>query len=118
MLRGLDQYYLDKEEPTQSCLQALRDYILNYNTVLTEAYKYRMPFFLVKGKMFCYLWTDKKTGLPYIGFVEGRNMDHPSLELGDRKRMKIFRIDPTKDLPLKTINELLDLSLSLYKIDQ
>lgn len=117
MLRGLDQYYLSKEEPTKSCLQALRDYIITYNASITEAWKYRMPFFCVKGKMFCYLWTDKKTGLPYIGFVEGRNMDHPLLELGDRKRMKILRIDPTQDLPIETINQLLDMALSFYKTD-
>lgn len=117
MLRDLDLYFLSKEEPVKSCLQALRDYILSYNYSITEAWKYRMPFFTVKGKMFCYLWTDKKTGLPYIGFVEGRNMEHPLLELGDRKRMKILRIDPTQDLPIETISELLDMALSYYKID-
>lgn len=117
MLRDLDQYYLNQEEPTKSCLQALRDYILSFNEQITEAWKYRMPFFVVKGKMFCYLWTDKKTGLPYIGFAEGRNMRHPLLELGDRKRMKIFRVDPTQDLPVETINELLEMALSFYKID-
>ncbi len=114
MLRDIDHYYLNKEEPTKSCLQALRDYILNSTNLLTEAWKYRMPFFCINGKMFCYLWTDKKTGWPYIGFVEGRNIDHPSLELGDRKRMKILRINPTQDLPTKTINEILDEALLLY----
>lgn len=117
MLRDLYQYYLNKEEPTKSCLLALRDYILNFNSAITEAWKYRMPFFCVNGKMYCYLWTDKQSGLPYIGFVEGRNMDHPLLELGDRKRMKILRIDPTQDLPIETISQLLDMSLSFYKIE-
>lgn len=114
MLRDLDKYYLNKEEPTQSCLQALRAYIIAYNNLITEAWKYRMPFFIVKGKMFCYLWTDKKTGLPYIGFAEGRNIDHPLLEQGDRKRMKILRIDPTQDLPVKTIDEILAVAINLF----
>ena len=30
-------------------------------------------------KMFCYLWTDKKTHEPYIGIVEGNKIDHPLL---------------------------------------
>ena len=114
MLRDLDQYYLSKEEPAKSCLQALRDYILNVNSSITEAWKYRMPFFCVNGKMFCYLWVDKKTGLPYIGFVEGRNIGHPLLEQGSRKRMRILRIDPTKDLPIETISEIMKQALLLY----
>ena len=114
MLRDLDKYYLNKEEPTKSCLQALRDYILNFDSSITEAWKYRMPFFCVNRKMFCYLWTDKKTGLPYIGFVEGRNINHPLLEQGSRKRMKILRIDPTADLPIETINKVLKEALLLY----
>jgi len=114
MLRDLDQYYLNKEEPTKSCLQALRDHILNLNSSITETWKYRMPFFCVNGKMFCYLWTDKKSGEPYIGFAEGRNIDHPMLELGDRKRMKILRINPTKDLPIETIDEIMNRALLLY----
>ena len=114
MLRDIDHYYLTKEEPTKSCLQALRDHILNFNNSITEAWKYRMPFFCINGKMFCYLWTDKKSGEPYIGFAEGRYIDHPMLELGDRKRMKILRIDPMKDLPIEPIDEILGKAILLY----
>ncbi len=94
MLRDIDNYFLNLQEPTKSCMQALRDYIVEYNEHITEAWKYRLPFFLYKKKMFCYFWSDRKTGLPYIGFVEGRNIDHPLLEQGNRKRMKILRINP------------------------
>lgn len=117
MLRALDEYFLNLEEPNKSCLQALRDHILDFDSNISESWKYRLPFFLYKRKMFCYFWSDRKTGLPYIGFVEGINLDHPLLELGDRKRMKILRIDPTKDLPLEIINVLLDMALSFYKTD-
>lgn len=114
MLRDLDQYYLNKDEPTKSCLQALRDYILNYSPIIREAWKYRMPFFMIKKKMFCYLWIDKKTGFPYIGFAEGRNMDHPILEQGDRKRMKILRINPEEDLPIEVLDDILQEAMELY----
>ncbi|MCF6361224.1 MAG: DUF1801 domain-containing protein [Cyclobacteriaceae bacterium] len=95
-------------------MQALRDYILDLNPEITEAWKYRLPFFLYKKKMFCYFWADKKTGLPYIGIVEGRNIDHPMLEQGNRKRMKILRINPEADLPIEVLNNILKKAIALY----
>ena len=65
--------------------------------------------------MFCYLWTDKKTGEPYILMVEGKYLDHPELEVGKRSRMKIFRVNPNKDLPKATIQLILNQALNLYK---
>ncbi|MEE9350486.1 MAG: DUF1801 domain-containing protein, partial [Flavobacteriaceae bacterium] len=77
--------------------------------------KYGMPFFCYKGKMFCYLWTDKNTAHPYIGFVEGNRMNSADLEQGNRSRMKIFRINPNADIPLKKIQQLLNIALNFYK---
>ena len=74
-----------------------------------------MPCFCYRNKMFCYLWVDKKTNEPYILFVEGKYLDHPKLESGTRSRMKILRINPAKDLPLKFIKTMLKQSLDLYR---
>ena len=76
MIREVDQYYEDQEEPNKSCLLALRSYML---------------------------------------FVEGKYLDHPALETGKRTRMKIFRINPNKDLPIQTIEWLLRNALDLYR---
>ena len=114
-VREFDQYYLTKQEPHKSCLLALRKIILEQDENVTETRKYGMPCFSYKKKMFCYLWTDKKTEEPYILFVEGKHLDHPKLEAGNRSRMKIFRVNPTKDLPLSTIKRLLNQALALYK---
>lgn len=65
--------------------------------------------------MFCYLWTDKKTDGPYILMVEGKHLNQPELEEGGRSRMKIFRVDPNKDLPIKTIKSILKTALDLYR---
>lgn len=110
-----EKFYLNKEEPGKSCLLALRDLILKVDEKVSETIKYRMPCFLYGNTAFCYLWTDKKSGTPYILFVEGRYLDHPMLEQGTRKRMKIVRIDPQKDLPISTLNMLLNDSLDLYR---
>ena len=110
-----DNLYIRKEEPNRSCLLVLRKLILDQDAEVNETKKYGMPCFSFKKKMFCYLWTDKKTDEPYILFVEGKHIDHPALETGDRARMKIYRVDPNKDLPLKTINTLLNSALNLYR---
>jgi hypothetical protein len=115
MVQELHDYYLNKEEPNQSCLLALRSIILKQDKDITETQKWGMPCFCYKNKMFCYLWTDKKTDEPYILMVEGKYLDNPQLEEGDRSRMKIFRVDPNKDLPIKTIESILQKALDLYR---
>lgn len=115
MIQELDSYYLKEEEPNKSCLLALRSIILNQDTNITETRKYGMPCFCYKKKMFCYLWTDKKTQEPYILMVEGKFLDHPKLEIGERSRMKIFRVNPNKDLPVKAIVSILKSALDLYR---
>ncbi len=113
-LRDIDNYFLQKEEPVKGCLLFLREYILNYDKNITEAWKYRMPFYCYKGKMFCYLWTHKKNGSPYIGIVEGKKIEHPALIIEDRARMKIMLLDPTADLPMDTIDNILKIAIGLY----
>ena len=108
-------FYLKKVEPNKSCLLALRRIILDQDRDITETRKYGMPCFSYKKKDFCYLWTDKKTDGPYILLVEGKYLDHPKLEEGERKRMKIFRVDPGKDLPIKTIQGILQKAVDLYR---
>jgi hypothetical protein len=109
-----DNFYLNSNEPNKSCLLALRDLILAQNENMAETIKYGMPCFCYRKKMCCYLWVDKKTKEPYILFVEGKHLDHPKLEKGNRSRMKIFRIDPKIDLPVNTIDSLLKKAIGLY----
>ena len=115
MLRPIDEYFLQQEEPVRSCLQYLRLHILKQDPDITEAWKYRMPFYCYKGKMCCYLWVHKTLHQPYIGIVEGKVIDHPDLVQEKRARMKILLLDPGKDLPIKKINTILNDVLALYK---
>lgn len=115
MVEPLHNYYLNEKEPNKSCLLALRSIILNQDTNITETQKWGMPCFCYKKKMFCYLWTDKKTDQPYMLMAEGKYLDHPELEKGKRSRMKIFRVNPNQDLPVKTIEDILQKALNLYR---
>jgi hypothetical protein len=115
MVEQLHNYYMNKEEPNRSCLLALRDIILHQDSSITETQKWGMPCFCYKKKMFCYLWVDKKTDEPYILMVEGKYLVHPELEEGGRSRMKILRVNPHKDLPIRTIESILQKALDLYR---
>ncbi len=116
MLREIDNCFSQKGEPVKSCLAFLRQFILNHDSDITESWKYKMPFYCYKGKMFCYLWVHKKSNQPYIGIVEGSKINHPLLIVENRSRMKIMLIDAAQDIPIETISYILDQVLALYKI--
>jgi hypothetical protein len=115
MLKATDNFYLQKAEPLQSCLLALRQIICKQDKDVTTAFKYGMPFFCYKEKMFCYLWVNKKTQQPYLGIVEGKHFNHPLLIIEKRSRMKIMLFDASKELPIKTIKLILKQAIDLYK---
>ena len=113
-MRETDLFYLSQHEPNKSCLLALRSIILQQNNEITETRKFGMPCFCYKKSVMCYLWTDKKTGKPYMLMVKGNLVPHPELEAGKRTRMKIFTIDPTNDLPIQTITNILQSAIDLH----
>jgi hypothetical protein len=115
MLREIDNFFLQKDEPAKSCLLFMREFIVGYDKNITEAWKYKMPFYCYNGKMFCYLWVNKKTGQPYIGIVEGRRLEHPLLIIEKRSRMKIMLLDAEKDIPVKTVEEILKMAINIYR---
>jgi hypothetical protein len=114
MLTPLDDFYFQKEEPLKSCLLALRSVILALDEQITPEWKYKLPFFYYKGKMFCYLWIHKKYKKPYIGIVESKHIDHPDLLMEKRARMKILLIDAELELPVAKINEILKQAITTY----
>jgi hypothetical protein len=111
-LRPVDYWFLQKDEPVKSCLQYLRSFILKKDEHITEAWKYGMPFYCYKGKMFCYLWVHKTYKQPYLGIVEGKAIDHPELLQEKRARMKILLIDADKNIPARKIATILKEVLS------
>ena len=68
--------------------------------------------------MFCYLWVHKKYHQPYIGMVEGKRLEHPDLIMESRSRMKIMLFDPIKDLPIETIETIMQKAINLYKLGE
>ena len=56
----------------------------------------------------------KKNGLPYLGIVKGKQIDHPELIIEDRAKMKIMLFDPAKDIPVEIIDYILKAAIALY----
>lgn len=116
MVPELQTFYLSKDEPNKSCLLTLRSIILNLDKNVVETIKWGMPCFCYRKKMFCYLWIDRKTDHPYLLMVEGKYLNHPKLEQDHRARMKVFNINPNRNLPIKAIENILKKALDLYKM--
>lgn len=107
VLSPLEQFYEKLEEPTKSCLLYLRQYLLESDEDITEAWKYRLPMFLYNGKMLCYFWFDKQNKMPYIGLMKGKFLNHPKLDQGNRKTVKAYHINPNEDLYIEEIQGLI-----------
>ncbi len=107
----LNTFYNSQKEPLNGCLMALRYLILAYNPNVSEKWYYRLPCFFYNNRIFCYVWIEKKTNLPYIAFYPGTHLTHPSLQQANRTRSKMLHIQPEKDLPIDLIYEIINESL-------
>jgi hypothetical protein len=114
MLSDLDNFYLKREEPTRSCLLAIKEVILKHNPLITHEWKYKLPFFCYKGKMLCYIWFHKKYKKPYLGFYNGALIKNENLLAEDRSRVKIFLFDVDEDLPIEKINDILTQAIYIH----
>jgi hypothetical protein len=114
-IKSVDDFFVSLQEPLQSTLLAIDSILKQQDKNIVVAIKYGMPFYHYKGRMFAYLWQDKKTKEPYIGFVEGQKINHPKLEPGDRKRIAILQCSTTKDLPIAAIKAITKQALDFYK---
>lgn len=110
----IDQYFEKQPAQNQAVLLFLRQYLLELSDEMTEHWKYGTPFYYYKSKPFCYFHHSKKTGHPYMGLVRAKELVHPSVERGNRKKMQIFEVDPTKDLPLDDLQEVMSFLIEQY----
>lgn len=115
MLDPLENYFLSKPEPHQGCLLFLRKFILEFDKGFTEHFKFNIPFYYYNEHWCCYLSINKKGGL-YIGFIHGNKMAHPKLKKEGRKQIKVFYVDPMKDIDIRSLKQLLKLAVQTEKV--
>lgn len=57
----------------------------------------------------------KNTNNPTLTLLEGKHFFKPFLIQENRSRMKIMLLNPTQDLQLQTIENILQKAISIYK---
>lgn len=105
MTRQLENYYLSKPEPYQSCLLALRHIILSADPAIVHERKFQIPFFIYKEKKLGYLWLNRKKLM--LGFCTDKSLLQASPGEKLKDRYESFQVDPTEDLPVQMIREKL-----------
>lgn len=110
---SVDHYFESLAEPERSCLLFLRRFILDYSDTITEKRKFNTPFYYVNGKWMCFISYNPKIKEIYISFVDGFRIHHRQLVSEGRKKMKIFRVDASVDVDVKSLGEILDKSVKL-----
>jgi hypothetical protein len=106
MLNQLDNYFLSLPEPEQGCLLFVRQFILGFNSDISEHWHYNTPFYYYKEKWMCYISYQKKQRTIYLGFVHGYKLKHKKLLSEGRKQIKVYYLDPAKDLDIKTLRAI------------
>lgn len=114
MEQSLDNFFLKIPEPQQSTLLFLRQFFMN-EMALQETWKFNTPFYYYKGKWFCYLsYSAKRKHEIYIGFVRGHQVEYPNLVSEGRKQIKVYRINPEKDIDIKALKKISALLKNCY----
>jgi len=114
MTTTLESYYLSKPEPYQSCLLALRDFILRVDSQICHERKFQIPFFTYKGKKIAYLWLDHKK--LKLGFCLDKSLQEIIPDIKPKDKYESIQIDPSADLPVDIIIQKLTTYIAL--IDQ
>ncbi len=114
MDQPFDNFFLKIPEPQQSTLLYLRGFFVE-EVGLDEHIKFNTPFYNFKNKWFCYLsYSEKRKHEIYIGFVKGFKIEFPGLESEGRKQIKIYRINPEKDIDVKVLKKIVNLLKTHY----
>ena len=78
----IDDFFLKQEEPVKSCLLALKTVIREIDPAIELTLRYGMPFFILNGKRFCYLWIHKKTPATVYRFCRWKSDDTSGFTAG------------------------------------
>jgi hypothetical protein len=112
-MQATHNFFHTLNEPYQSCLLFLRNFILESSGNISESWKFHTPFYYYRKKWIAFISYHPKTKIIYIAFVDGAKIFHPSLISEGRKKMKIIYIDPEKDIDVKALKVIIKEAISL-----
>jgi hypothetical protein len=102
-----ESYILDQDEPYRSILLQLQGLIEQIVPEVELLYKYRIPFYYLGGKPFCYL--NQARDYVDVGFWHAayltRHLD--KMEQKGRKIMRSLRYRHSEEIDVKVLSEVL-----------
>ncbi|PBQ31487.1 hypothetical protein CNR22_06820 [Sphingobacteriaceae bacterium] len=113
MQNSVDHYFNSLEEPFRSCLLYLRTFLLGFSDEISEKRSNNTPFYYYRKKSIGFISYDPKTKDIYFSFTNGHKIEHPKLASEGRRKMKIFKVDPEKDVDIDNLREILNSALGL-----
>ena len=104
-----ENYILDQPEPYRSILVHLRVIIENSVTETDLKYKYRVPFYYIENRPFCYLSVNKKEQFVDLGFWNGSHLtiNLEYLTTANRKVIKSLRYTSLEEIDEAILTEIL-----------
>ena len=103
-----EEYILSKPEPWRSILLELQAIIKHTIPDVSEQYKWRLPFYSLNGKMFCFLNFRKK--FVDVGFVNGIYLEgsREVLIAGEkRKSLRSMRYHSLEEIDVEMLQKVL-----------
>ncbi len=111
-----EDYIFKQPEPYRSILMHLQVLIEHTTTEVELKYKYRIPFYYIKGKPLCYLNASHKGQFVDVGFWKGNQIkihkDHHVTE--KRKMMFSLRYKSLATIDDAIFMDVLKEAVSLY----
>jgi len=111
-----ENYILNQPEPYQSILLHLQVIIESALPEVQLLYKYKIPFYYIKKKPFCYLNASHKKQFVDLGFWKGNQIQihQEHLVTENRKMMVSLRYQQLEDINEAILIEVLKKAASLY----
>ena len=111
-----ETYILKQPEPYKTILLQLQVIFEHVFPGIELKYKYRIPFYYLEGKPFCYLNASHKKQFVDVGIVKGtQNQIHTAhLVTEKRKKMASLRYKTVEDIDNDILIEVLKKAASLY----
>lgn len=111
-----ENYILNQPEPYRSILFHLQ-IVIEYTLPEMELlYKYKIPFYYINKKPFCYLNASHKNHFVDLGFCKGNQIQihKEHLVTENRKKMVSLRYKSLEDINDAILKEVLKKAESLY----
>lgn len=111
-----ENYIIKQPEPYREILFFLQILVERTIPELELKYKYKVPFYYLKGKPFCYFNISHKQKFVDVGLVKGKQIEvHQEYMITEnRKKITSLRYKNIVDVNTDILVEVLDYAKSMY----